>query len=86
MGQINSEGVVGVGEVNTRVFREALTEPQFDQVKISGKVEAFLSAMEFAKERLALCGPYDDKRSLNEMIVWLGDRIREVQDGKQIHA
>lgn len=82
MEHINSEGVVEVGEINTRVFREAITEVDFHNATVSGSVNAFGKTLEFSRRQLALAGPYDDTRPIKEMILWLGDRIREVQNGQ----
>lgn len=79
MDHINSEGVVGIGEINTRVLREALVELEFENAKVAAKVETLNGVIKFAKEHIDKAGPYDDTRSMSELIVWAGDRIREVQ-------
>lgn len=74
---INTEGVTGVGELNTRVLREAFIQPDFSQAYVAGAVEAYGEAAAWAQERIRMSGQYDDIRPLVELIGFLGDKIRE---------
>lgn len=75
---INTDGVVSVGEINTRLMREAITEPDHREAVRSGLSKAYRECAVYAQERIDGAGPYDDTRALKDMVTWLGDRIREV--------
>jgi hypothetical protein len=79
MDTINTEGVVEVGEVQTRVLREARVEDDYRNANIAGGVAAYEATARWAQEHLAAAGPFDDTRTLQELLQWLGDRIRIVQ-------
>lgn len=74
-----NQGLMGVGEVTTRVMKEALQEPDFQEAMKSSEVKAFRKCEAFAQEQIANAGPYDDVRALRVMLTWLSDRVREVQ-------
>lgn len=76
---INTDGLATAGEITTRVFREAITEPDYLEVWRSGAVQSFEWISVWAQERIGRAGPYDDTRALQELISILGDKIREVR-------
>jgi hypothetical protein len=76
---INTEGVVGVGEIVTRVFREAQVEDDYHNAWVAGAVRTCEEAALFVQGELAKAGPYDDTRTHLLLLQWLGDRIRTVQ-------
>lgn len=76
-----TDGVVGVGEVTTRVMREAITEPDFANARIAGAVDAYQKVILHAGELIRYARPYDDTRALTDLISWSNDRIREVHSG-----
>lgn len=45
----------------------------------AGRVEVLNWMMRELNARLAILGPYDDNRTINDMIVAVGDKLREVQ-------
>jgi hypothetical protein len=75
---INTEGLLQVGEVTSRVLRDAQVEVDFTNVWIESAAAAYLDCQVFAQERIDAAGPYDDTRALVELVTWLGDKIREV--------
>jgi hypothetical protein len=77
--RLAAEGLVRVGEVTTRVMREAIAEPDFREAMKASEVKAYAACAAFATEQVALAGPYDDTRALRVMLTWLSDRVREVQ-------
>ena len=78
MEHLNTEGVVKVGEVETRVLKEARAEFDLGPAIAHAKTEAYEEMAVWIRLRLASCGPYDDTRSLMGLLTWLADRIREV--------
>lgn len=76
---VDVTGIVAVGEVITRVYREAQVADDFQHAKTAASVSAYQSVLAFAEERIAAAGPYDDLRALQELISWTADRIRETQ-------
>jgi hypothetical protein len=79
MGHINTEGIATTGEYETRVMREARVAEDYHNAKVSGAVWALSAMAEFAGAQLQVAGPYDDTRSIKQMLAWANDRIREVQ-------
>jgi hypothetical protein len=77
--RVDALGLVGLGEVTTRVQREAITEPDFRNVWVAGQVESLEAVRAFANEVLASSRPYDDVRAIRTMLIWISDRVREVQ-------
>jgi hypothetical protein len=77
--QINTEGVVRVGELDTRVMREARVAEDHRNSLISGSVKAYRETDAFVESLQRSAGPYDDTRTMATIRTWLGDRIREVQ-------
>lgn len=75
---INTEGVTGVGEITSRTMREAVTEVDITSALASGATQAYQHISRWCEERIAAAGPYDDMRALQELILILGDKIREV--------
>jgi hypothetical protein len=75
---INTEGVTGVGEINSRTLREAVTAPDYTQAYVAGAVEAYGNVAGWVQEAIRRAGPYDDTRALVDLIGILGDKIREV--------
>jgi hypothetical protein len=75
---VDVEGVVQTGEVITRVYREALVEDDYLQREIAAAAKAYRNTVEWAEDRLAAAGPYDDVRTLQDLVIWLGDRIAGV--------
>lgn len=73
------EGLVEVGEITTRVQREAISEPDFREAMKASEVKAYAACAVFATEIVATAGPYDDVRALRTMLTWLSDRVRETQ-------
>lgn len=76
---IDTQGLVGAGEVYTRLLREAVTEPDYRESWASGAVEAYTDIVAWAEERIGRAGPYDDMRAVQELLAILGDKIREVR-------
>jgi len=76
---LNTEGLVEVGELGTRLFREALVATDFRNAHIGGAVDAYTATAFFVRGKLEAAGPFDDTRTMRELLIWLGDRIREVQ-------
>lgn len=81
---VNNEGLVEVGEITTRVMREAIQEPDFIHSYQSGATAALTDTLNWVADRIRVAGPYDDTRALQEMVTWLGDKIRDVNSPKQI--
>jgi hypothetical protein len=77
---VQSEGVTLVGEVISRTMREAQVDPDFQNVKITGQHEAYVATLSQVESQIAMAGPYDDMRGLQDLTVWLADRIREIHD------
>lgn len=75
---INTDGVVSVGEINTRLMREAVVEPDYRESWVSGAKTAYEEISVWAQERIVRAGPYDDTRALQELVSILGDKIRDV--------
>lgn len=75
---INTEGVTGVGEINSRTFREAVAAPDYTQSYVSGATEAYTNVAGWVQEAIRRAGPYDDVRALVDLLGILGDKIREV--------
>jgi hypothetical protein len=80
---VETDGVVGVGEVITRVYREALVEDDYTQAQITGATRAYETVALFARERIAAAGPYDDMRAMEDLVLWVADRIREAHQIKE---
>lgn len=78
MESINTEGLTEVGEVTTRVMREAVQEPDFQHAHRAGATAALNEALLWVRDRLREAGPYDDVRALGDMVTWISDKIREV--------
>jgi hypothetical protein len=76
---INTEGVVSVGEINTRLLREAKQAADYHNAEVAGAVRVLNEAAEFLNAQLSAAGPYDDTRTMRMLLVWIGDKIREVQ-------
>lgn len=76
-----TEGVVEVGEITTRVMREAITEPDFTNIRIAGSTEAYQNVIRYAEEMILVALPYDDTRALTNLISWTNDRIQEIHSG-----
>lgn len=76
---INTEGIVHVGEINTRAMREAQVAEDYHNAQVSGAVGVLTETALWVAGRIAASGPYDDTRALQELTVWIADRIREVQ-------
>jgi hypothetical protein len=75
---VETEGLVQVGEVMTRVMREAITEPDFANARAAAESLAYHRVLAHSIELRALAGPYDDTRALASLESWLKDRIAEV--------
>jgi len=75
---VETEGLVQVGEVITRVMREAITEPDFANARAAASARAYHRVLNHLQELEALAGPYDDVRALRDMQSWTKDRIAEV--------
>lgn len=80
---VHNEGLVEVGEITTRVMREAVQEPDFIHARQAGATEALTECLLWVGERIREAGAYDDTRALQQMVTWLGDKIREVNAPKQ---
>lgn len=76
---LNTEGVVLVGELTSRTLREAQAAEDYHNAGVSGQVLALSSTASWVADRIAAAGPYDDVRALGDLLVWIGDKIREVQ-------
>jgi hypothetical protein len=76
---INTEGIVSVGEITTRVQREAIEEANYHNAYVAGAVTALQNTESWCREQIKMAGPYDDVRHLEYLTIWLTDRIREVQ-------
>lgn len=76
--QINTEGLDTVGEVTSRTMREALVEEDYRNAWIAGAHAALNEVAKFAEQRIAIAGEFDDVRALQDLKVWVGDKIREV--------
>lgn len=79
---VNNEGLAEVGEITTRVMREAIQEPDFTHARQAGATDAYTICLAWVAERLRMAGEYDDTRELQNMVTWLGDKIREVNSPK----
>lgn len=79
MDNINTEGVAQIGEINTRALREVQVEDDYRNAQVAGAVRAYERTSIWVRERLSAAGPYDDTRPMMELLVWLGDKIRETQ-------
>jgi len=79
MEHINTEGVAQIGELNTRSLREAQVAEDYRNARVSAAVHAYENTALWVRARLAAAGPYDDTRPMLELLVWLGDKIRETQ-------
>lgn len=77
---VQSEGVTLVGEVISRTMREAITDPDFTNTRISAAKFAYEETLLRAESIIAAAGPYDDTRAVADMVVWLKDRIRAIHD------
>jgi hypothetical protein len=75
---VETEGVTQVGEIITRVMREAITEPDFANARAAAAGRAYHRVLAHSIELRALAGPYDDVRALESLESWLKDRIAEV--------
>lgn len=76
--RINTEGVVEAGELTTRAWREVITEPDFANARVAGADAAYREALKWVQERIDTAEIYADTRALQEMVTWLGDKIRAV--------
>lgn len=76
---INTNGAVAIGEINTRAMREAMVEVDHKEALITGAVSAYSEVLKWAEELLRRAGPYDDTRAIQELILILGDKIRDVR-------
>ena len=76
---LNTQGLIGIGEADTRVLRTAKVDEDYRNAVVAGAVWALRSVAEFANAQLQIAGPYDDTRAIETMISWTADRIREVQ-------
>ncbi len=74
----DAEGLVLVGEVTTRTMREAISEPDYRNASIAGATAVLEEVILFAQARIDAAGPYDDVRLLEELKVYLADKIRSV--------
>jgi hypothetical protein len=72
-------GVVRVGEITTRVEREAIVADDYHNAQVTGAVDAYTKTDLWVREQIRVALPYDDTRALEFLHIWLGDRIREVQ-------
>lgn len=75
---VETDGVVAVGEVITRVQREALIEPDYHNAWVAGANAMLQEFSRQVQERYNNAGPYDDIRALADLRLWIADRIREV--------
>lgn len=76
---LNTEGAVAIGEINTRAMREAIVEPDHREAMATAAANAYADIIGWAQERIDRAGPYDDTRALQELILILGDKIRDVR-------
>lgn len=74
---INTEGVVQVGELDTRLLREVKVAEDYRNARIAGATGAYTEVSHFAQSVIAGAGPYDDVRALHALLVWVADKIRE---------
>lgn len=75
---INTDGLAHVGEVTTRVMREAIAEDDYTNAFRAGQASELAEVARWAEARIAAAGPYDDTRALAEIISWTADRIRGI--------
>ena len=75
---IDTTGVMSVGEINTRVQREAQVEADYRNAYVAGWTRAYERMILACEQRLAAARPYDDTRALSEMIVIARDEIKAV--------
>lgn len=80
MESFDATGLVLAGEVESRVMREARVEEDYNNAWIAGATAALEQVSMFAKSRIAAAGPYDDMRALQELELWVADKIREVHE------
>lgn len=78
MDQINTIGLVSTGEFESRAMRETRTAEDYTNAWIAGATEALGQVNLFAANRIAMAQPYDDVRALEELQLWVADKIREV--------
>lgn len=76
--QINTIGLESTGEFESRAMRETRVAEDYENARIAGAAQAFTEVGLFAKSRIAAAGPYDDTRALQDLEIWLADKIREV--------
>lgn len=79
---LNTEGVTQVGEVETRAMREARVEEDYTNASIAGAVRALEETAIFTRALIASLGRYDDPRQLQAMLIWIADKIRDIQSPK----
>jgi len=78
---VETEGIVTLGEVITRVTREVQVSDDYHNAEVSGAAAAYGKMAFHIQEIINKSGPYDDVRALDEMKAWIADRIREIHSG-----
>ena len=80
---LNTEGVAQVGEIETRAMRETRTEADYHNATVAGAVMVLEATAMFIRGQIQALGRYDDPRQLQTTLVWIADKIREVQQPKE---
>lgn len=73
------DGILTVGEVPVIVRRDSYHEADHTAAVRGGRVSAFTETAEFAKGLLAALPRYENPLLLQQMLTFLGDKIRETQ-------
>jgi hypothetical protein len=75
-----TDGILAVGEVPVVSRRDPLVQQNHDEAFRSGQRKAFTIVLDEVVRSLGQAGPYDDTRTMQAMISFLTDRIKEVTD------
>lgn len=78
MESINTIGLEATGEFESRAMRETRTAEDYTNAWVAGAAAALGQVSQFAQNRIAMAGPYDDVRALRDLELWVADKIREV--------
>lgn len=78
---INTDGVLLTGEYEVRVQRDAMVEDDHQNAWRAGAKWALEEVALFTASQRAVAGPYDDMRAVEDLDVWIADRIREIHSG-----
>jgi hypothetical protein len=71
-----TDGIEMVGPVTIIRRSDPLVEIHHEQAQRSARTLAFSECAEFTLGLRRMAGPYDDTRSLDQLLTWLTDQIR----------